>query len=139
MHGRGPGAVDMAKLRVPLVEVERVPVLETDRHPAVLDRRDLGGGAVDEPEPGIVAGQADAVAGAELQPFRAVELDPTRARRGGSPTTSGDPRPRCGAHRPSRRRAACRGGGTPPLRPPGSRRRASSPRWQSCGRVSGPK
>ena len=70
VHGGGSGAVDMAELRVAGDEVERAPVLRAERNPAVLDRRDLGGAAVDEPEPGIVPGPADAVASPELDLVR---------------------------------------------------------------------
>ena len=57
MHGRGPGAVDMAELRVARVHVEHAPVLEPDAEPSVVDPRHLRGLAVDEPEAGIVAVQ----------------------------------------------------------------------------------
>ena len=41
MHGRGPGAVDVAKLRIARREIEHAPVLETERDPAVAHRRNL--------------------------------------------------------------------------------------------------
>ena len=50
-------------------------------HGAVSHRRDLGRGAVDEPEPGVVAGPADAVAAAELHRLAPVDLDPAGAGR----------------------------------------------------------
>ena len=70
----------MAKLRIAGGEVERAPVAEAERHLAACDPRDFGGGAVDEPEPGVVAGPADAVAGAKLHLFGPIHLDPARAR-----------------------------------------------------------
>ena len=80
-HGRGPGAVDMAKLRVPLVEVQHPSVLEPERHPAVLHFSDLGRLAVHEPQAHVVPRPADAVATAKLHGIRLVDIDPTRARR----------------------------------------------------------
>ena len=80
MHGRGPCPVDMAKLRIAGGEVEHPPVAETEHHLAARDRRDLGRLAIDEPEAGIVAGPADAVAGAELHVLAPVNLDASRAR-----------------------------------------------------------
>ena len=35
VHGRGPGAVDVAELRVAWAQVEHAPVLEAERHLAV--------------------------------------------------------------------------------------------------------
>ena len=80
MHGRGPCPVDMAKLRISGGHIQHPPVSETERHLAASDRRDLGRLAVDEPEAGIVAGPAEAVAGAELDVLTPVDLDPGRAR-----------------------------------------------------------
>ena len=56
--------VEMAELRSVLAERQHPPVLEPERDSSSLDRADLGGMAVDEPEAGIVPGPADAVAGA---------------------------------------------------------------------------
>ena len=74
VHGRGPGMVEMAQLRVAAPEFELLPVLEPEGYPAVCDRFDFGGAAVDQPQPGIVAGPADAVAGAKLDPLGPVDL-----------------------------------------------------------------
>ena len=71
----------MAQLGVAGGEVERAPVLEAERHPAVPHRRDLGRAAVDQPEARVVAGPADAVAGAQLDLLAAVDLDAAGARR----------------------------------------------------------
>ena len=51
VHGRGPGAIDMAKLRVSGAHVEHAPVLEAETDPPALHRRHLGRLAVDEPSP----------------------------------------------------------------------------------------
>ncbi len=50
VYGRGPGAVDLAKLLVARVYVQNAPVLEAEADPAAGDRRHLRGLAVDEPE-----------------------------------------------------------------------------------------
>ena len=76
MHGRGPGAVDMAKLRIARCKIEHAPVPEAERHLAACDRRDLGRLAVDEPEAVVVTRPADAVAGAKLDVLAPVHLDP---------------------------------------------------------------
>ena len=81
VHRRGPGAVDMVELRVARGEVQRAPVLQAERHLAVAHRRDLGRAAVDQAEPGIVAGPADAVARAQLDVLAAVHLDAAGAGR----------------------------------------------------------
>ena len=39
MDGRGPGAVDMAKLRIALLEIEHAPAFEAERHRAVPQKR----------------------------------------------------------------------------------------------------
>ena len=66
VHGQGPGPVDMAELWIAHVHGERAPVLGPERHPPVVGRRHLLDLAIDEAEPAITAGPADAVAGAEL-------------------------------------------------------------------------
>ena len=58
--------VEMAQLRVVLAEFEGLAVLQTERHAPVRNPDDLSRAAVDQPEAGIVAGPADAVAGPEL-------------------------------------------------------------------------
>ena len=56
--------IEMAKLRIRPAR-SRVPsVLKTERHPPVPDLGNLSGAAVDQPETGVVAGPADAVADA---------------------------------------------------------------------------
>ena len=74
MDGRGPGMVEMAELRVPASELKPATVLKLERDPPVPDREDLGGAAVDQPEPGIVAGPADAVTGAKLDVLGPVDV-----------------------------------------------------------------
>ena len=64
MHGRGPGVVEVAELRVVAAELQLPPVLQNERHPPVPDLGNLGVPAVDEPEPGVVARPADTVTGA---------------------------------------------------------------------------
>ena len=80
MHGRGPGAVDVAKLRIARCEIEHAPVLETERHLVSLDLRDLCRLAVNEPETGVVARPADAVARPKLHVLHPVDLDPAASR-----------------------------------------------------------
>ena len=63
MHGRGPGVVEVAQLRIAPREFQRSPVLQPERHLAVLD-----GAAVDQPEGLVVARPADAVPGAHHPP-----------------------------------------------------------------------
>ena len=67
VHSRGPGLIAMAELRVAGGEIEHAPVVQPERDSPVLHRRDLGGRAVDEPGPGIVACPAEAIAGAEFE------------------------------------------------------------------------
>ena len=74
MHGRRPGVIEMAQLRVVSPELERLAVLQLEGHPAVPDREHLGGAAVHQPQPGIVSGPADAVAGTKLDPFCPLDL-----------------------------------------------------------------
>ncbi len=66
--------VEMAELRVVPAQFELLAVLQLERHPAVRDREHLGGPAVHQPQPGIVAGPADAVAGAKFYVLPAVDL-----------------------------------------------------------------
>ena len=68
----------MAELQISRVHVERAPVLEPERHPPVVGRRHLRGPAIDEAEPAIVAGSADAVADAELDALGPVDLGAAR-------------------------------------------------------------
>ena len=92
VHSGDLGAVDVAKLRIARVHVEGAPVLEPEGAPAVVDRGHLRALAVDEPVPGVVAGPADAVADAKLNPLALVDLDPARAR-GEPPGLPGDSAP----------------------------------------------
>ena len=75
MHGRGPGAVDVAELQIAGVHIEHAPVLEPEGDPPVVHCRHVGGLTVHEPEACIVPGPADAVARAKLHPFDLVDLD----------------------------------------------------------------
>ena len=74
VHGGRPGMVEMAQLRVPAAQFELLAVLQLERHPALRGRENLRRPAVDEPEPGIVARPADAVAGAQLDALSPVDL-----------------------------------------------------------------
>ena len=74
VHGRGPGMVEMAQLRVVPAEFKGLSALQPERHPPVRDGYNLGGAAVHQPQPGIVAGPADAIAGAKLDAFCPVDL-----------------------------------------------------------------
>ena len=58
--------VEVAEPRVAGAQLQHASVLEQERDPPVLHFRHLGGAAVDEPENVVIAGPADAVAGAEL-------------------------------------------------------------------------
>ena len=66
--------VEMAQLRIAGPELERLAVLQPERHPAVRNGKDLGGAAVHQPQPGVVAGPADAVARAQLDALDPVDL-----------------------------------------------------------------
>ena len=66
--------VEMAQLPVAFAQIQSAPVLQTERHPPVAHRRDLGDAAVDKPQTRIVARPADPVPGAKLKRFRAVHL-----------------------------------------------------------------
>ena len=74
VHGRCPCVIEMAQLRIAPGQGQLAAFLQPERHSPVPDARDLGGAAVHEPQPGIVAGPADAVPGAKLDPFAAVNL-----------------------------------------------------------------
>ena len=78
MHGRGPGMINVAQLRIVPAQLQHPSVLEPERDAVSVDRGDLGGVAVDET--GVVAGPADAVAGAQLHPLGAIDLDPAAFR-----------------------------------------------------------
>ena len=80
VHDHHPCAVDVAELRIARGEIEHAPVLQAEAHPAAHDLRYLGDAAVDEPEAGVVAGPADAVAGTQLDVLAAVDLDAAGAR-----------------------------------------------------------
>ncbi len=55
--------VEMAQLRVVPAQFESLAVLQSEGHAAVCDREDLGGAAVDQPEPDVVSGPANSVPG----------------------------------------------------------------------------
>ena len=74
MHGRCPGAVEMAQLRIARGQREPAPVLQREGHPPVADVQDFGRDAVDDPEAGVVARPPDAVAGAKLDNLGPVDL-----------------------------------------------------------------
>ena len=70
----------MAKLRIARVHLQRASVFEPEGDPAVVDRGRLRALAVHEPQSGVVAGPADAVPGAKLDPLALVDLDAARTR-----------------------------------------------------------
>ena len=74
VNGRGPGVVEVAQLRVVPAQLELPAVLQGERHPAARDRHHFRRPAVHQPQPGIVARPADAVAGAELDLLGPVDL-----------------------------------------------------------------
>ena len=80
--------VEMTQLRIVLAEFQRLSVCKLEPDPPVPDRGDLGRVAVREPEPEIVAGPADAVAGAQVHGLCPVDLDPAAFR----PDLAGPPR-----------------------------------------------
>ena len=69
----------LAEPRVARVHVEHATVLEPESHLPVVGRRHLRGVAIDEAEPAIVAGSADAVADAELDALGPGDLGAARA------------------------------------------------------------
>ena len=73
-------AIDMAQLRIALLEVERPPVFEFERHGAVLHPGHFRRLAVDESVNGVVFRPANAVALAKLEAVGAVDLDPAGSR-----------------------------------------------------------
>ena len=70
----------MAQLRVVPPEFERLPILQVERHPPIRNPENLHRAAVDQPEPGVVEGPADAVARAQLDLLDAVDLAAAPAR-----------------------------------------------------------
>ena len=76
VHGRGPGAIEMAQLGLAGGQCELAAFLQNERHPPVPDPEYLGGGAVYESQPLVVPGPAYPVAGAKLDCFGAVDLGP---------------------------------------------------------------
>ena len=74
VHGRGPGMVEMAQLRVALAQFQLLAVLKLECDAAVCYRDHLCRAAVHQPQAGVVAGPADAVAGAQLDVLGPVDL-----------------------------------------------------------------
>ena len=75
VDGRGPCAVDVAKLGIGGRHVEDAPVLDAEGDAAAPDVRHLGALAVHETEVRIVAGPADFVALTQFHPLDLVDLD----------------------------------------------------------------
>ena len=80
VHRRGPGPVDMAKLRVAALEIEHASVLKPEAHHGAAHIGHLRSLIVDEPEAGVDARPPDTVARSELHRLGHVHLDPARSR-----------------------------------------------------------
>ena len=80
VHRRGPGPVDMAKLRIAALEIEHASVLKPVAHHAAAHFGLLCSLIVDEPEAGVDARPPDTVARSELHRLGPIHLDPARPR-----------------------------------------------------------
>ncbi len=67
--------VEMVQMWVALAEFQRPAVAEPERDAVALDPHDFRRVTVEQPEAGVVAGPANAVAGTQLQGLGPVDLD----------------------------------------------------------------
>ena len=76
VHRRCPCVIQMPHLRIVSFKLQFAAVLQQEGYTPVVHARDLRGPAVEESEPPVVAGPADAVPRPKLDPLDLVDFGP---------------------------------------------------------------